>query len=180
VRRRPAYLAVCVAAIGLGIMAAESAGYRVNITASMPIGIWRVTPPPPELVRGMIVVYCLEDRATVSMALERRYVGPGRCPGGAEPLLKPVVAVAGDIVTVTPSGISVNGSLLTSSSPLTADPAGRPLAGAFGEFQVSPGEVWVLSHYSTLSFDSRYSGPVRTENITGLAYPVLTGQSALP
>jgi conjugative transfer signal peptidase TraF len=169
-----------MAAIMLGLMAAGSAGYRVNMTASMPLGLWRVTPAPPQITRGMIVVYCLEDRPTAEMALQRGYISPGRCPSGTEPLFKPVVAIPGDVVTVTPSGISVNGSLLTSSSPLTADPAGRPLAGALGEFQVSPGEVWVLSHYSMLSFDSRYSGPVRTDNITGVASPVLTGPGAAP
>lgn len=172
---RPAWLAVCTiaAAVMLGLVAADSAGYRVNMTASMPVGLWRVTPAPPKIIRGMIIVYCLE-RPAAEMALERGYISPGRCPSGTEPLFKPVVAVAGDIVTVTPSGISVNGSLLTSSSPLTADPAGRPLAGAFGEFQVSRGEVWLLSHYTTLSFDSRYSGPVGTDNIIGVAYPVWT------
>lgn len=175
-RRRPAYLAACLAAIGLGLMGAEEAGYRVNMTASMPLGLWRVIPPPPLIIRGMIVVYCLEDIQTAKMALYRGYLRPGRCPSGTEPLFKPVVAVAGDLVTVTPNGISVNGSELTSSSPLTADPAGRPLAGAFGQFQVSRGEVWLMSHYTTMSFDSRYSGPTRTDNITGVAYPVLTGQ----
>ena len=173
--RRQAWLAICIAASAALLSAADSAGYRVNMSASMPLGLWRVTPVPPQIIRGMIVVYCLGDRQMAEMALERGYLGVGRCPTGTEPLFKPVVAVAGDFVTVTPSGIFVNGSLLTSSSPLTADPAGRPLAGAFGEFQVSRGEVWLLSHHTTLSFDSRYSGPVRIDNITGVAYPVLTG-----
>jgi conjugative transfer signal peptidase TraF len=178
--RRQAVLAICIAASAAVLSVADSAGYRLNMTASMPTGLWRVTPAPPQIIRGMIVVYCLENSRTARMALERGYISAGRCPSGTEPLFKPVVAVAGDIVTITPSGISVNDSLLTSSSPLTADPAGRPLAGAFGAFQVARGEVWLLSHYTNLSFDSRYSGPVRTDNIIGVAYPVLTRQGASP
>ncbi len=174
-KRGPAYLAACGAAIVLGLMTAEHAGYRVNTSASMPIGLWRVSTPPAQLLRGMIVVYCLKDGPVAKMALERQYLSPGRCPGGIEPILKPIVAIGGDVVTVTTAGIYVDGSELLHSTPLSQDTAGRPLSGAPpGEYHVSGDEVWLLSPYSNLSFDSRYYGAARITNITGVAEPVLT------
>ena len=43
------------------------------------------------------------------------------------PLLKRVVALAGDVVSVSSSGVSINGQLLPNSAPLFDDEAGRPL-----------------------------------------------------
>ena len=43
------------------------------------------------------------------------------------PLLKRVVALAGDEVSVSSSGVSINGQLLPNSAPLFDDEAGRPL-----------------------------------------------------
>jgi type IV secretory pathway protease TraF len=43
------------------------------------------------------------------------------------PLLKRVVALAGDMVSVSSSGVSINGQLLPNSAPLFDDEAGRPL-----------------------------------------------------
>jgi type IV secretory pathway protease TraF len=42
-------------------------------------------------------------------------------------LLKRVVALAGDVVSVSSSGVSINGQLLPNSAPLFRDEAGRLL-----------------------------------------------------
>ena len=47
------------------------------------------------------------DAAAVARA--RGYLLPGPCPGGVQPVLKPVVAVAGDIVELGPETVVVNG-----------------------------------------------------------------------
>jgi len=75
----------------------------------------------------------------INEAAERGYIPAGACPGGHEPLVKPVAAVAGDRVTVTALGIAVNGEPIAQSAPLDEDSAGRPLrpvpAGAYTGFR---------------------------------------------
>lgn len=152
---------------------AYQAGYRLNRTASMPFGIWRILPPPARPAEGSIVIFCMDDSPLTKMALARGYVGPGICPSHTEPLVKPVAAASGDIVTVGYKGIIINGVLQPDSVPLARDPKHRKLpALPIGRYLVHDGEFWVLSGYSPLSFDSRYYGPLSVGAITGTASPV--------
>jgi conjugative transfer signal peptidase TraF len=172
--RGPKYFLLLMAGVASVIAAAGWAGYRLNTSGSMPRGLWYVESPPRELARGVIAVYCLGDRRVTEVALRRHYLGPGSCPTGVEPIIKPVIAVAGDVIGVKAGGIFVNGELLTRNLPLPFDPAGRPLDSMpMGEYLVGANDVWVLSDYTTSSFDSRYYGPVRVSNILGTATPVL-------
>ena|SRR5437773_579931 len=136
------------------------AGLRLNLTGSLPVGLYlesRVSP-----VLGAIVLVCLPPEVA-AFALERGYVPRGgTCPDGALPVGKPVLATGGDTVTVTPTGLLVNGAPVPNSQPLEADRKGRPLPRlAVGRYVVAPGELWVLSSYSRLSFDSRYFGAIQ-------------------
>lgn len=42
---------------------------------------------------------------TAALARARGYLGPGPCAGGVQPLLKRVVAVAGDVVEIGPAAV---------------------------------------------------------------------------
>jgi conjugative transfer signal peptidase TraF len=168
-------LIICGAA-GLAVATlatAFMAGLRVNTTASMPLGIWRVLPPDMPIERGQIVSVCLPS-AEASFALARGYIGAGACPPHAEPLLKPVVAIAGDLVEVSPLGISVNGREIAATALRPTDSAGRTLAAIqTGTYSVALGQVWLASSHDPRSFDSRYFGPVPTANVLGVARPLL-------
>ena len=76
-------------------------------------------------------------------------------------------------MTRTEQGIRINGRLIANSKSLVQRPAGRtlPSAGA-NDVIVAKGEVWVISSYNPLSFDSRYFGPVPISKIEGLARPL--------
>ena len=143
---------------------------RINESPSLPIGIWRVSPLDRELRRGDIVSFCPPDTPAFREAWRRGYLGGGLCEGGYEPLLKPVAAIAGDRLNRTEEGISINGRLIANSKSLTHDSSGRtlPSPGADNVI-VAKGEVWVISSYNPLSFDSRYFGPVPISRIEGLA-----------
>jgi conjugative transfer signal peptidase TraF len=87
--------------------------------------------------------------------------------------VKPVIAVAGDLVTVTPQGITVDGQLVANTAPLAEDEAGRPLHPIpIGNYRLAPGEMWLLSGHDPRSFDSRYFGAVPAANVTGVASPL--------
>jgi conjugative transfer signal peptidase TraF len=168
--------AIAVSITGVMMMATlavgEAAGLRINATASMPRGLWRVQAGEP-IARGTIVTVCPPDQADIREAAQRGYIPSGGCPGGYEPLVKPVAAIAGDLVAVTPQGIAVDGKLVVDTGPLAEDKAGRPLHPIpIGAYRVEPGEVWLLSGHDPRSYDSRYFGPLPVANVTGVARPL--------
>lgn len=90
----------------------------------------------------------------------------GSCPDGAAPLLKPVVARAGNLVEMSPEGIAVKGHLLPNTAPLENHTNGRPLTSCTpGRYMVGPDSVWVASSYNGRSFDCRYFGPVSLDSV---------------
>jgi conjugative transfer signal peptidase TraF len=163
---------------GVGLFAAlvfcaHAIGLRINESPSLPIGIWRVSPVDRELQRGDIVSFCPPDTPAFREAWRSGYLSAGHCEGGYEPLLKPVAAIAGDRVSGTDDGISINGCLIASSKSLNRDGLGRTLPSPEAhDVIVAKGEVWVISSYNPLSFDSRYFGPVPISRIEGLAHPL--------
>jgi len=164
---------VGVAVVIAGLAGANAAGLRVNATPSMPLGLWRMVPDHAALRRGDVAVVCLPDTALVRAGTERGYIPPGNCPGGFEPLVKPIVATAGDIVAVSAAGVAVNGQEVHGTAQLTHDSAGRPLRPVpAGAYPVARGEVWLLSGHDPRSFDSRYFGPVPEADVQGIARPL--------
>ncbi|MDR2744399.1 MAG: conjugative transfer signal peptidase TraF [Desulfovibrio sp.] len=137
------------------------AGFRVNVTVSMPAGIYRIVPGAPE--RGDYVCFCPEKEAA-ELALERGYLQPGYCRTGARPLLKRLAGLEGDAVRVAPEGIYVNGVLLPESAVLPRDKNGLPLRGAELGERVPPGRALLLADHKG-SYDSRYFGFVPSEGL---------------
>jgi conjugative transfer signal peptidase TraF len=112
--------------------------------------------------------------AVFNLALVRGYIGPG----GFQPyerMLKRLVAVEGDTVSVDETGVAVNGRRLDNSVPLPTDLAGRPMpVFRLTERRLSRDEVLVMSDYSPISFDSRYFGPIPRTQIQSVVRPVWT------
>ncbi|MGC1586736.1 MAG: conjugative transfer signal peptidase TraF [Rhodomicrobium sp.] len=163
-----------LAALISSVSWAHRSGYRLNTTSSLPLGLWRVTPLLRPPARGEIVSLCPPPIALFLEAKARFYLGPGACPGGFEPMLKPVAGLPGDRVEVSERGLSVNGKLLPNSKPLAADPSGRPLIPlAPGSFTVASRQILLVSSFNPQSFDGRYFGPLPVSAVRSLAYPVL-------
>lgn len=149
-------------ALVLGIALAGTAGLRVNATASMPHGIWHVEALGARIGRGEIVSVCLPQSPALNEAVERGYISDGACPGGHEPLMKPVAAVAGDRVTVTALGIAVNGEQIAQSAPL--DERRPPLAAGPGGRLQRPDRRGMAA-VGTRSAEFRVSPPKRLGKI---------------
>ena len=161
-RRRAKRIAtVGLVTLAVVVMIPGAAGLRVNDSPSLPIGLYVVTSVPD----AALVEFCPTE-PYASLAAERGYRGEGSCPDGAAPLMKPLVARAGDVLEVSSSGIAVNGRTVPNSAPLGVDTSGRTLQHwPFGKYIVKPGMVWVVSSYNRRSFDSRYYGPIAETRI---------------
>ncbi len=155
------------------LVACSLTGLRLNLTGSLPPGLYRAA--PGSLVRGSLVLVCLPP-GVAAFARARGYVPRGgACPGGVLPIGKPVFALPGDTVTVTATGLGVNGVPVPNSLALATDHRGRPLPRlAPGSQVVRPGTVWVVSGYARASFDSRYFGPVALAAVRSCLRPIWT------
>ena len=163
-------------AIGLGIIAGTFAmlifrpdtGLRLNLTSSAPRGLWMVE-PASHIDRDMWISVCPPVLPVTKAMTE--YMPYGDCPDlGVVPLLKPVGAIAGDSVKIRQGwNVMVNGRALPNTTARNNMPTWEE-----GEYTVKPGEVWLFSSYSAGSFDSRYFGPVKIDQVRGKAAPLFT------
>ena len=139
-------------------------GLRLNLTGSMPVGIYTTTRDAP--ARGSIVLACLPSDVAAFAKLRGYVPHGGSCPSGVLPVGKPVLALPGDTVVVTATGLLVNGVRVPNSEPLSRDSKGRPLPRPQpGQYVVDADELWLMSAYSRFSFDSRYFGPVNAAQV---------------
>jgi len=145
-------------------------GLRINASPSLPIGLYVTSSQSI----ANLVEFC-PGEPFASFAIARGYRDAGVCRDGAAPLMKPIVARAGDVVEMSGQGIAVNGRLLPNTAPRTTDSHGRPLAAwPTGRYAVAPDTVWVASSYHPRSFDSRYFGPIPVNSIRDRVRPLLT------
>jgi conjugative transfer signal peptidase TraF len=159
------------------VVGAHLVGVRINLTGSLPPGLYLAARAAP--ARGSLVLACLPP-VVGAFAKVRGYVpSGGPCPGGLVPVGKQVWAVAGDTVTVSAAGLSVNWVALPNSAPLFVDRLGRRLPKlAGGQYVVNAGELWVGSTYSRSSFDSRYFGALEATQLRTSIRPFWTAPSA--
>ncbi|WP_374618787.1 conjugative transfer signal peptidase TraF [Devosia sp.] len=145
-------------------------GLRVNLTPSYPIGLWRIEPLAHDPGVGDRIVVCPPPDPAFELARDRGYLGRGLCPGWFSPLIKTVVAVAGQHIAIE-GDITVDGVHLPHSSVRFADGAGRALTPATGGM-VPDDQLFLFSEFAG-SYDSRYFGPIPAAGVLGLAQPLL-------
>ena len=93
----------------------------VNRTHSLPVGLYYWSDVP--IKKGSIVLFKPDQNiGPEQLGFDRGY------EARELQLLKRVVALAGDVVSISSSGVTINGELLPNSAPLSHDEAGRPLA----------------------------------------------------
>ena len=158
-------LALAAAVVGV----VHAAGLRLNLTPSVPRGVYLLRPGVPS--RGDLVAACLPIEAA-ALGRQRGYLGTGACAGASAPVLKFVAAAAGDIVEMG-TDVRVNGAYLQPAPPLE-DRVGRRLYPyATGRHQLSRDQLWLFSP-TTQSWDSRFFGPVPVDNVLGVVRPLCT------
>lgn len=134
-----------------------------NVSASAPVGLYAVSAPERLRAGEMVVAWTPEPAR--SLAAERRYL-PYNVP-----LVKRVAAAPGERVCAMGEAIWVNGRHVAGRR--LADGAGRPMPGWTGCNDLGAGEYFLLME-DPASFDGRYFGVTRAEDLVGRAVPLWT------
>ncbi|MFZ4701359.1 MAG: conjugative transfer signal peptidase TraF [Candidatus Methylumidiphilus sp.] len=147
-------------------------GARVNTTGSYPPGLYWMIGEAAH--KGALVIACPAAVEAVAKGFLRGYIGAGFCPGGYGYVIKKIVGLPGDQITITRQGVSVNGGAIPNSEPRRTDTEGKPLPFHEATYTLGTAQVLLMSDYSPKSFDGRYSGPVEQTGIKGVLRPVFT------
>jgi conjugative transfer signal peptidase TraF len=158
-------------AMTLGIVAiAATAGsgtaprFVWNVSGSVPTGLYRVRPARALTVAVLVVAFPPSPLAT--WLAEGRYL-----PRGV-PLLKPVLALAGQTVCRVGPIITIDGHEVGAARE--RDHSGRPLPVWQGCRMIGDDEIFLMNPDEPASLDGRYFGPIPRAVIVGLAEPLWT------
>lgn len=146
-------------------------GYRLNLTPSEALGLWRIKELYRPVAVGDLVFVCPPPSASFLEARERGYLRYGLCAGGFAPLIKTVAALPGQHVEID-ANVEIDGRPISASDIRATDGEGRPLRPFAGGI-VPPYHLFLHSSFAS-SYDSRYFGPLPAAGLLGLARPVLT------
>ncbi|WP_374222780.1 S26 family signal peptidase [Polynucleobacter sp. Fuers-14] len=146
---------------------AYSSGWRLNLSRSMPLGLYQIEPNFSRLQRGDLVVFCLPKNLLPTTV---DFLQNGQCSSGAAPFFKSIVGIPGDHIETGILGVKVNGVLLTNSACLES----VDLKCAYFNDALPTSEYWVFGYGSnpslaSHSFDSRYFGAIPASSILGVA-----------
>jgi len=130
------------------------------------MGIYRlISQEQRDFRRSMTVVFPV-PATYQTLVYGRGWLRPG------VPLLKTIVALAGDRVCIFDEHFEVNGRTL---GPVYAvDRTGSPMPRIRGCFEIPPGYFLPASTYHPRSFDGRYIGPQPLTALQGEARPLWT------
>jgi len=146
-------------------------GYRLNMTPSEALGLWRIKELNRPVAIGDLVFACPPPSAPFLEARKLGYLRYGLCAGGLAPLIKAVAALPGQNVEIG-ADVVIDGRPIPASGIRATDGEGRPLRPFAGGI-VPLDHLFLHSSFAS-SYDSRYFGPLPTSGLLGLARPVLT------
>jgi type IV secretory pathway protease TraF len=146
--------------IPLSLLTVSLAYVRLNISRSLPLGLYRLHPVACPLTRGTLVIVQVPGWSARTV-----------------PFLKPVAAVAGEWVCRVGPALVIHGE---DYGPVYDAWRGEPLPSAIATdtcATVPPGHVF-LATTAPSSLDSRYYGPIAMAQIAATATPLWTWGTA--
>ncbi|MFN3263210.1 MAG: S26 family signal peptidase [Pikeienuella sp.] len=135
-----------------------------NASASLPIGLYALTPPGALELGDLVAVRLPPDRA--DWAASRRYLGRSAL------LLKRVAAMPGAVICRSGGAILIDGVAV--ATVVVADSHGRPMPIWRGCRRLGVGQVFLLLAEIPNSLDGRYLGPTGIATIVACARPIWT------
>jgi conjugative transfer signal peptidase TraF len=155
-RKLAVFLLLLLSSIAGSALRLYHAGYRINLSPSVPTGIWRIVEGGHE--KGGYAAVSPNAHYGYSLAVERSYLP------GFSPMLKRVAAAEGDVIDYDEEekAVTVNGEYIMMTEIISRDTEGRPLPRASFPVTLERGQVW-LSSENIRGYDSRYFGPVSSD-----------------
>jgi conjugative transfer signal peptidase TraF len=141
----------------------------INTTPSLPVGFYKKIDVPVE--KGAYVAFCPPAWDVFKLAQERGFINASsgtndQCPSGHGLMLKQVMAMQGDTVSIDSSGVTINGNTLPLSLPLRSDDKAQPLpVFHLQSKQLDSSEILLMANIHLRSFDARYFGLVDQKHI---------------
>ena len=174
-RRLFFFVVVPIAALG-AIYYETTQHILINVTNSMPIGVYEKM-PVDTLNVGDVVSFCLDDDKA-KLALDNNIMAHNRqCDNGSEMLIKEIIAVPTDLVIVKSEGMEVDYEKIHylypaprySFSPRTH----KPVLTLIDTGKYKSTGYWMYGEYNYKnSWDSRYFGQVSRSNIINKLDPL--------
>ena len=150
-------------------------GIIFTYTGSIPVGFYRIVANSGPIQRGDMISFCLPDKVA-KMGLKRGYLRHGTCANGSEELIKQVVAVPGDTVTLAQYQMTVNGVTMGMDyfAPThVMDKDHLPVYRFIQDGNYHAKEYWVYGFGDPrYSWDSRYYGGIPKKDITHRLVPL--------
>jgi conjugative transfer signal peptidase TraF len=146
--------------IPLSLLTVSLASVRLNVSRSLPLGLYRLHPVARPLTRGTLVIVHVPGWSARTV-----------------PFLKPVAAVAGQRVCRVRDVLVIHGE---DYGPVYDAWRGEPLPSAIAAdtcVVVPPGHVF-LATAAPYSLDSRYYGPVAIDQLSAIATPLWTWRAS--
>jgi conjugative transfer signal peptidase TraF len=141
----------------------------INYTRSMPFGIY--IKRSGDIGRGDIISFCLSDKYK-KIGLKNQYIEYGTACDGAEALIKKVIAVPVYTVLLKKDSLRVNNQIYKYKTK-QIDSSGRALLNyPRGKYKNIDG-YFVVGTNDENSWDSRYFGFVKNENIKNKLKPLI-------
>lgn len=165
----------CIGVLILSSIKLSPISFFYNHTISMPIGLYLVNFFHPTLKKDDLVIACLPNEEVAKFAILRGYIlhSNHSCNWNSEYLLKRIKAVPGDVIEIRDKQIYINDTLLPNSKILNMDSLDRPLTSSLLPLKLGNNEYLIFGDEAS-SYDSRYFGIIKTDNIKGNAYPIYT------
>jgi len=143
----------------------------INSTTSMPVGIYYRTDHKCCSKDDIVLI---DTRKLMQTSEECRQGVINGYISEEYNLLKRIVGVKGDIVILNNLGITINNSLLRNSKPLTHDSQNRTVMHNNLENRMLLDREYIVKGDSSKSFDSRYFGIVKQDEIITTVKPIFT------
>lgn len=162
-------LFICTILIGLYLVT-RFFGVTINDTSSMPRGLY-IKQQIKQINRGDVVSFCLPEPYK-TIGLKSFYIEKGSACDGAVALVKKVIAIPNDVVILNDDFIKVNNTAYqyktkyrdSYNNVLTIYPRGKYKSNGY----------WLIGTNSENSWDSRYWGEIKEEQIIEKLKPLVT------
>ncbi len=134
-----------------------------NVSASLPLGTY-LSVPYVVLTKNNYYELCITDNQYVDIMAKLGLSKINRCDNGYSSILKELVGVPGDVISITKNGVLINNKLILDSSSVSEIRSINLYPQQIGSFVLKSNEYWFMGE-SKNSYDSRYFGKVTMQEI---------------